>query len=422
MVPRTSKTVLDNGIRVLTCHMPCTRSVTLGVWVNVGARDETPAENGLSHFIEHMIFKGTTHRSAFQIASEFDAIGGQSNAFTTMEHTCYHAQVLDTHVSTMVDIFTDIFLHSTFDPEELEKERPVILQEISMMEDQPDEFVHFLLENDFWGNTPLGRSITGTAENVRSFDASDIQLFFKRHYHPDRIVISAAGNIEHDHLVDLIAPSFNAIPSGLPSSPRCAPPINSGFNVYNKPIEQVHVCIGTKGLSLTDPRRYALSLLNTLLGGNMSSRLFQDIREKRGLAYSVYSFISSYIDTGMFGAYAAVHPDHLHESIELIIRGMQRFKTHRPDADALINAKEYTTSGLLMANESTENNMFRIAQNEINFKRQIPLKETIDRIETVSEDDILQLADSLFQSDSLALTLLGPVTHDDISQDIPGWL
>lgn len=413
-----SKTVLDNGIRVLSYNMPYLRSVTMGVWVDIGARDESSAENGLSHLIEHMIFKGTTHRSAFQIAKEFDAIGGQTNAYTTMEHTCYHAKVLDTHLHTMVDILSDIFLNSVFDSSELEKERPVILQEISMLEDRPDDYIHFLLENDFWGDTPLGRSILGSIENIHRFDSHDIRHFFTRHYLPDRIVISAAGNIEHDRFIELIEPIFNSVPPATFNVSRSPAPAHYQVNVYERPLEQVHACIGANGLSLTHPDRFTFSLLNTLLGGNMSSKLYQEIREQRGLAYYVYSFISSYVDTGMLGAYAAVHPNRLSESLELIVKAMRSFKVDRIDSSELNDAKEFIKTGLLMADESPESQMFRLAQNELNFKKYIPLKQVIDQIESVTADQIIELARDLFQPDCLSMTLLGPLSYSSAFDEI----
>ncbi|MGD2151383.1 MAG: pitrilysin family protein, partial [Desulfobacterales bacterium] len=303
-----NKTTLKNGIRIVSKKMPHIHSVSMGVWVNVGARDELSSENGLSHFIEHMIFKGTEKRTAFQIAKEFDSIGGQTNAFTSAENTCYHAKVLDTHLETMVDILSDIFLNSVFDEKEIENERAVIFQEIGMVEDSPDEYIHVLSGRNFWGDNSLGRSVLGTRENVADFNSHTIKRFFHKLYQPERIVISAAGNLEHNRLVDLIGPVFESIHPGNSFPERFTPQGRCKVNLHQRNLEQVHICLGTKGVSITDPRRYAYSLMNTIFGGNMSSRLFQEIREKRGLAYSVYSFISSYVDTGVFGASAAVNP------------------------------------------------------------------------------------------------------------------
>ncbi len=409
----SAKTTLKNGIRIITKPMPHTRSVSMGVWVDVGARDENLDENGLSHFIEHMIFKGTERRSAYQIAKEFDAIGGHTNAFTTMENTCYHAKVLDSQTDTMVDIISDIFLNSTFDATEIERERPVILQEIGMVEDSPDEYVHFLSGHNYWGDNPLGRSILGRPENVAQFDAETIKSFFHRLYQPERIVISAAGNIDHQGIVDLIAPSFETIRAGDGFPERVSPAGRSLVSLNHRDLEQVHICLNGRGIAITDPRRFELSLLNTILGGNMSSRLFQQIREKRGLAYAVYSFVSSHVDTGMFGVYLGVHPDHVHTSVELVLKEIGKLKTDLVDAQELKGAIEYTRGSLLLASESSDHQMVRTAQNELHFGREIELDEIIDRIAAVTPEDIRQLARHLFQNDLMALTLLGPVVEED---------
>ncbi len=413
-----NKTVLDNGIRILTKKMPHTRSVSMGVWVNVGARDEALDESGLSHFIEHMIFKGTRKRNAFQIAKEFDAIGGHTNAFTTMENTCYHAKVMDTHTETMVDILSDIFLNSVFDPREIERERPVILQEIGMIEDSPDEYVHVLSGRNFWGDNALGRSILGIPENISRFDSDTMKIFFQRLYQPDRIVISAAGNIDHAHLVDLVGTAFKSIPPGDGFPDRLTPEGHSVVDLNYRKLEQVHICLGTNGLAINDPRRYAFSLLNTILGGNMSSRLFQEIREKRGLAYSVYSFISSHVDTGMFGVYLGVDPKRARETTHLIIKEMNKLKTESVDSSELSGAIEYTKGSLLLASESTDNQMVRTAQNEIHFGRDIPLQEVLHKVESVASDEILELAANLFQRSQMVLTMLGPVKKKKIFEDV----
>jgi len=404
-----AKTALQNGVRIVTQKMPYARSVSMGVWVNVGARDEAVLESGLSHFIEHMIFKGTQKRSAFQIAKEFDAIGGQTNAFTTMENTCYYARVIDSQTETMVDILSDIFVNSVFDPVEIDKERPVILQEIGMVEDSPDEFIHMLSGHNFWGENPLGRSILGTPENIARFDESTIKNFFLRLYQPDRIVISAAGNLDHNRLVKLVAPVFETIQprDGFPQ--RITPRGCSVVDLNHRNLEQLHICLSCRGLSITDPRRYASSLLNTILGGNMSSRLFQEIRERRGLAYSVYSFISSHVDTGMFGFYVGVHPRQARETTRLVLNEIDRIKNEPVDSRELKDAVEYTKGSLLLATESADNQMVRNAQNEIHFGEDIALDTIIEKIEAVTADQILDLANELFNRNQMTLTLLGPV-------------
>jgi len=412
------KTVLDNGIRILTKKMPHTRSVSMGVWVCVGARDENMDESGLSHFIEHMIFKGTRKRNAFQIAKEFDAIGGHTNAFTTMENTCYHAKVMDNHTATMVDILSDIFLNSVFDPREIERERPVILQEIGMVEDSPDEYVHVLSGRNLWGDNPLGRSILGRPENIVRFDTEIIKQFFHRLYQPDRIVISVAGNIDHDSFIDRVGPAFESIRPGDGFPDRITPEGRSLVDVNYRKLEQVHICLSTRGLSISDQRRYTFSLLNTILGGNMSSRLFQEIREKRGLAYAVYSFISAHVDTGMFGVYLGVDPKRAGETIELVLNEIHKLKNKKVDSSELKGAKEYTKGSLLLSSESTDNQMVRTAQNEIHFGHDISLQHVLEKVESVTRDQILELAKYLFQSDQMVLTILGPVNEKKVFEDI----
>lgn len=391
--------------------MPHVQSVSMGVWVNIGSRDETDAENGLSHFIEHMIFKGTQKRSAFEIAKAFDAIGGYTNAFTSMENTCYHAKVMANHMETMSEILTDIFLNSLFDESEIEKERPVIFQEIGMLEDTPDEYVHQLASRSFWGDDPLGRSILGTRDNILKFDSRTIRSFFKRLYQPDRIVVTAVGNIAHDRLVDLARPAFEAIPAGNPIPVRSIPQPHFNVEIHPKDLEQVHVCLNARGLSSTDPRRYVSSLMNTILGGNMSSRLFQQIREQRGLAYSVYSFVSSFADTGMTGAYAGVDPAHAFETVELILETLQSLADSPVTEEELRHAKEFSRGNLLMASESNENQMVRLAQGEFHYGRYTPLKEILDGIERVTPEQIQMLAEEKFLKDKMTLTLHGPVTE-----------
>jgi len=406
------KTTLENGVRIVTRNMPYSRSVSMGVWVDVGARDESVLECGLSHFIEHMIFKGTRKRTAFQIAKEFDAIGGHTNAFTTMENTCYYARVIDSQTETMVDILADIFVNSIFDPIEVDKERPVILQEIGMVEDSPDEYVHVLSTQNFWGENPLGRSILGTPQNVVRFDAQTIKNFFRRLYHPDRIVISAAGNIDHKRLVELVGPVFETIQlrDGFPQ--RIKPRGRSVVTLNHRNLEQMHLCLSAPGMSITDPRRYACSLMNTVLGGNMSSRLFQEVRERRGLAYSVYSFLSSHVDTGMFGFYMGVDPKRARETIRLVMDEIDRIKQEPVDSSELKGAMEYTKGSLLLASESADNQMVRCAQNEIHFENDIALETIIDNIEAVTAEDILNTANELFNRGQMALTLLGPIEDD----------
>jgi predicted Zn-dependent peptidase len=407
-----NKITLGNGIRVVTKRMPHARSVTMGVWVNVGARDERPEESGLSHFIEHMIFKGTEKRSAIEIAKEFDAIGGQCNAFTSKENTCYHAKVIDTCQGTMVELLSDIFLNSVFHAKEVERERQVILQEIKMLEDTPDEHVHVLLAQAVWGNHPLGRSILGRPETVAEFDSETIKAYFGRAYQPERIVVAAAGNLEHEAFGAMISQAFSVVRERNHFPERTVPAMDRVITAHPKNLEQVHLCLGTKGVHVTDPRRFAGSVLNVILGGNMSSRLFQEIRERRGLAYAVYSFLSLYSDTGMCGVYVGVDQSNIKEVLEIIIKEMKQIKEKPVDTAELRNAKAYLKGGLYLGAESTENQMTRLAHNEIHFGRDVPLEEVEERVEKVTAEDVLELSRDIFQNDAASLTLLGPVDDE----------
>jgi predicted Zn-dependent peptidase len=316
---------------------------------------------------------------------------------------------MDTHLDKMVDILTDIFMNSEFAEEEVVKERPVIFQEIGMIEDNPEDYVHMLAGATYWGDNPLGRSILGTRENLLGFTSQSIKTFFNRFYQPSHIVVAVAGNVDHERIVGLVGPAFCGIKAGPGFPSRETPTGAPRIKQHQRNLEQVHICLGTRGVSIADPKRYACSLLNTIFGGNMSSRLFQKIREDRGLAYAVYSFISSYEDTGIFGAYVGVQPDDAREAVGLITEEMRRLKKHLVDEAELTDAKNYTKGNLLLASESVDNQMVRLAQNEINFGRYVPLREIIGQIETVTVADIGELAAELFRGDSLALTTLGPL-------------
>jgi predicted Zn-dependent peptidase len=287
-----------------------------------------------------------------------------------------------------------------------------------MVEDNPEEYVHILSGNTYWGDNPLGRSILGTRENVIQFNASLIKDFFHRFYQPEHIVISAAGNISHQRFVDLVSPAFESSRPGKRLPERITPECHGQVRMHYRDLEQVHICLGTKGISITNPHRYAFSLLNTILGGNMSSRLFQKIREHRGLAYSVYSYISSYVDTGVFGAYVAVQPDKAIETVQLIVDEMKTLKKYRVDQTELKDAKDYTIGNLLLASESVDSQMVRLAQNEINFGHDISLETVVDHINAVSEEDIITIATSLFHSDQLGLTTLGTLEDEKALMDI----
>ncbi|MBF0101483.1 MAG: insulinase family protein [Desulfobacterales bacterium] len=413
-----NKTILSNGVRILTKKIPYVRSVSMGVWVNIGARDEQESENGLSHFIEHMLFKGTKKRTAFQIAKEFDAIGGQTNAFTSMEHTCYYAKVLDVNLEKTVDILCDIFLNSQFNQMEVENERTVILQEIGMIEDTPEEYVHHLLEQNFWADHPLGRSILGAPERVMNFHADEIKEFFIKLYQPDRIVISIAGNLEHNQVINQLGPIFESIHPTYQLPERIKPKPISCAKIHYRDLEQTHICLGMEGLSIIDPRRYACNVLNTILGGNMSSMLFQQVREQRGLAYSVYSFSVSNVDTGLFGIYAGVAKENFKPALQLIINQLKELKTHSLSQSELDDAIQYTKNNILLSIESTDSQMVRLAQNEIHYGRNISIDELINKIESVTDKEVMEIARTIFDPNRSCLTILGPIDETESIEEI----
>ncbi len=408
-----SKTVLDNGIRIVSHEMPDHRSVSLGIWVENGSRHESEAENGLSHFIEHLLFKGTERRSAAQIAEEMDAVGGVINAFTSKEHTCYYAKVLDENLPLAMDLLTDIFLHSSFDAEEIERERSVILQEISQAEDTPDDYVHDLFNLDFFKNHPIGRPICGSGETVNTFQREDIVGFFKSRYRPRRVIVSTAGNFRHPALVEEMAARLGSVLDGdrqdgaLSADGETVPEMGSGIFPHAKSLEQVHLCLGVAGISQAHPKRYVAYVLNTLLGGGMSSRLFQEIREKRGKAYSVYSFSSSYKDVGYLGVYAGTSLESTEEVVELILKELKKLAAGEIKDDELRRTQGQLVGSMMLGLESTDSWMSHIARNEIYFGKSVTTEEICQKIRAVSRDDVIELADTLFAKGAMTLTLLG---------------
>jgi predicted Zn-dependent peptidase len=404
-----SKTVLDNGIRVLSHEMPDHRSASLGIWVENGSRHESQAENGISHFVEHLLFKGTERRSAARIAEEMDAVGGVINAFTSKEHTCYYAKVLDENLPLAIDLLTDIFLHSKFDEEEIERERSVILQEISQAEDTPDDYVHDLFSLDLFQDHPIGRPICGTASTVNRFTRDDFVQFFRSRYRPRRVIVSAAGHLRHGEIVKEMASRLGSVNDpGVESPDGSLPPeLRPGVFPHSKSLEQAHLCMGVPGLSQAHPLRYVAYVLNTLLGGGMSSRLFQEIREKRGKAYSVYSFSSAYRDVGYFGVYAGTSVESTEEVVELIIKELKSLADGKITDDELRRTQGQLVGSMMLGLESTDSWMSHIARNEIYYGRMISTDDICQGIRAVTRTDVVELARQLFRSGALTLSLLG---------------
>jgi predicted Zn-dependent peptidase len=411
------KSVLDNGIRVLTETVPYHRSACIGIWLLSGSRDEQETENGLSHFIEHLLFKGTEKRTAQDIARAIDSVGGSMNAFTARESTCFYAKVLDSHLDLAVDLLADIFLHSTFDSDEIERERSVILQEVKMVEDTPDDYVHDLFSRAFWGDHPMGRPVTGTTEQIQSFSRDQIIGYFTENYRSDRIVVSVAGNVEHDAVVDLVGRAFAGLVSGARAMRRLRPNALPKTSFLQRKTEQVHFCLGTEGVSYTSTRRFVSHLLNTVLGGGMSSRLFQEIRERRGLAYSVYSYLPSYIDTGLLVVYAATDRKTVRQVIDLVLKELETMRRTPIASEELETAKEQLKGSLILSLESSDTRMTRLAKNDVYFNRFVPIDEVIRQVDAVTFDEIRELADELFRPENLCLTVLGPLSQGQLEKD-----
>jgi len=412
-----TKTVLDNGIRVISEHIPHLHSVSIGVWVATGSRHERESERGISHFIEHMLFKGTERRSARDIAREIDSVGGVLNAFTSREHTCYYAKVLDSFLPRAVDLLADIMLNSVFADEEVEKERQVILQEIGMIEDTPDDLIHDLFARSFWPGHPLGKPIIGTTESVGSFTGDMALEYRRRRYLPGDIIISAAGRVDHDELVKLLAP-FAAMTRGKAEDASSGVPVPSGgVERFYRDLEQVHLCVGTRGINHTHADRHAGYLMNTLLGSGMSSRLFQEIRERRGLVYSVYSYLSNFTDAGSLVVYAGAEEGRIAEVVDLTLAELRRLKMEPVPAEELEAARNHFSGHLLLSLENSENRMTRLAKTELHFGRDIPVEELLEAFRQVTPEDILALANDLFDDSSLSLALIGRVADIPLGPD-----
>jgi len=411
-------TRLANGVRVLSEPLQDPTSTTIGIWVENGSRYERVEQAGISHFLEHLFFKGTARRTAAQIAQEIDAVGGVLNAFTGKEYTCYYAKVLREHLPLALDLLADIFTQSTFVAEEIERERSVIVQEISQVEDTPDDYVHELFNLAFWPGHPLSRPIAGTAETVSRFQRDDFLRFLEARYRPDRVLIAAAGAIAHDDLLAVAERHFGGLAGSAPGVDGSPPEPRAGVSVHEKRLEQVHLCLGAPGIAQTDADRYAAHVVNLALGGGMSSRLFQEIRERRGKAYTVYSFLSSYSDAGYTGVYVGTSAEWTREVVEVIRDEFARATRDGLAPDELLRAKNQMKGSLLLGLETSDSRMSRIAKNEIYFGRDVPLDEVAAGIDAVTNDDVLRISRRLFRPDALALTVLGDLKGHPLGNEV----
>ncbi|MEG6615708.1 pitrilysin family protein [Peptococcaceae bacterium 1198_IL3148] len=401
------KTTLDNGVRILSEEIPHVRSISTGIWVNVGSRDENDENSGISHFIEHMMFKGTHKRTPKQIAEELDAVGGQLNAFTTKEYTCYHTKVLDEHFDLSVDLLSDMLFNSKFSQEDIDREKNVIIEEIKMYEDAPDELVHDIFTKTMWQGHPLGRPIIGTAEIINSVNRDHLIDFYQKHYTPNKMVISVAGNIKHDKVVDKLAPIFGRLKADDTPRQSKVPKGVSGLACNNKGTEQVHMIIGVPGYHIEHKDIYVLQIMNTVLGGGLSSRLFQEIREQRGLVYSVYSYHSSYQDAGILGIYAGLSKENVNQALELVLKEIKDIARNGITPEELKRVKDQLKGGLLLSLENVNSRMSRLGKSELYMGKVLHPNEIVERVYKVTNEDIQRVAGDLFKGDQFTMAAIG---------------
>jgi len=390
------------------------RSVSIGVWLTRGSRHETAEQGGIAHFVEHMLFKGTAARTAEDIAQAIDSIGGQLDAFTAKEYASYYIKVLDEHLPLAIDILADIVRNPAFSADDIEREKKVVVEEIKMVEDTPDDLVHELFTQGFWEDHPLGRPILGTKETVESFTSDSLREYFRSAYTAPNLIVSAVGNLEHNRVRELVAEKFGSLIA--PDAPVVdrAPRVSAKILVRNKELEQSHLCLGVSSYPQSHDDRYASYILNTLVGGSMSSRLFQNVREKRGLAYAVFSGLSAYRDAGSFTVYAGCSNEAVGEVIDLVVDELRGVKTSPVPAAELQRSKDHLKGSLMLSLENTASRMSHLARQEIYFDRQFGLDDTLAGIERVTADDVQRVAVDLFSNGSMSATVLGNVNGLEI--------
>src|SRR3984957_5567785 len=400
--------VLPHGLTVITEQMEHIRSASIGIWLETGSRDETPQANGISHFIEHMVFKGTKHRTAEEIARQVDSIGGNMDAFTSKECICFNVKVLDENVPVALEILTDLVLHPVFDAQDIARERGVILEEIKMDEDNPDYLVHEIFTQNFWKDHPLGKPILGTKETVRGFEQTTLFDYYGKRFSGNNMVFSAAGNLEHDAFVDLVARRFDHIAPSTGDLAETAPHTASKIVLRNKKaLEQVQLCLGVPSPPIAHELRYVTLLLNTVLGGGMSSRLFQTVREEHGLAYSIFRDLNPYRDTGSLCVYAGTSSAHCMQVLELIMCEFRRLKTEEMPEEELRRSKDQLKGNIILGLESSMSRMSNLARQEMYFEHFFGVDEIMEKVETVTSEQVMAMANYLFDPDKVAVTLLG---------------
>ena len=410
--------MLPNGLIVLTEEMAHIRSVSIGIWIKTGSRHEDPESNGISHFVEHMVFKGTKTRTAEDIARQVDSIGGNLDAFTAKECISFDIKVLDEHLPIAMDVLSDLVLNPVFDTKDIARERGVILEEIKMDEDNPDYLVHEIFTQNFWKDQPLGKPILGTKETVRRFEQELLFNYWRRFFIPNNMIISAAGNLNHERIVKLVREKFSGLLAGKNGFLQATPKVSARIIMRNKKaLEQVQICVGVPSHPVGHQQRYAGYILSTLLGGGMSSRLFQNIRERQGLAYAIYSELNPYRDTGCLSIYAGTSRESAPKVVQLVVQEFRNLKAEAIPAEELRRAKDQLKGSLMLSLESSTARMSNLARQEMYFDRFIGLDEIVNSIEKVTSEELIALANEFFKPESIAVTVLGNLNGLKISRD-----
>jgi predicted Zn-dependent peptidase len=409
------KTSLTNGISIVTESIPYFPTISMGLWLKTGGRNENEVNNGISHFIEHMLFKGTSKRTAFDIAKDMDAVGGTINAFTGKEYTCFYARTLRKDMDLAFDILSDMHKHSLFKDDDIEKEKYVIMQEVKMIEDNPEEYIYDMFNASYFKGHPLGLPILGKEENIGLFTRDALIEHLETYYSPDNLIITATGRINHDVFVEKVERLFCDVKKReYQEIPMIEPVPCKNINIYERDLEHMYLCIGTKGVSQIDKRRYALYVLNAIMGGSMSSHLFQEIREERGLVYNIYSYVNCYHDTGTFGISTSTSHESIKEVLTLVKEEISRIRDNGITEGELAFSKEHIKGNLFISLESSEARMGRLAKNEIYFGEYIPLKETIREIDSIRKADVDSIAREIFEDlHNIPLTILGKIKKTD---------
>jgi predicted Zn-dependent peptidase len=411
------KTVLSNGLRVVTEEIPYVRSLSLGMWIDVGSRDEGDKNNGISHFLEHMVFKGTKHYSLQEIARSLESVGGYLNAFTSKEHTCFYARALDTHLDTAVSVLADLVRFPLFDNKEIEKEKTVVLEELKNMEDDPDDLIHDYLDKQVYAKHPLAFPVIGKEESIRSITRAQLQAYTHKHYVPHKMIVAVTGNIKHENVVDLVQKYLGGHKSSQRSRRLVQNPKlhRAHKEIIEKPIKQAHVCMGTIGYSVKSSHRYPMLVMNTLLGEGMSSRLFQNLRERHGLAYTVYSYTNTMSDAGNFGVYIGTDAKNIDRSIDLIHKEFSRLKSTSVSRAELQRTKSQLKGTMMLSLESMSSRMMRLGSGELYYGNFLPLDEIVKKIDAVDAESIREVAEKILRVENFSTVIFKPKASQTVS-------